>query len=108
MTIDASDNEWYWGSLKELFREHLDNVETFIQYYEQNLDFWTLRGLPRNVFLYDKFADTLVESANSVVQRENITNARSTMRAIYIAAASHDDTIRKPSVLVDAQLFPPP
>jgi hypothetical protein len=100
--IDRKGNDAHWQNLLELCRENLSEAHSsFLNYYDlpSNRNFWSFKGLPRQIFVGSSFANSITESANNMVKQQGISMARSSLRVIYIASATFDSELTCPDVL---------
>jgi hypothetical protein len=99
--LDIKERDRCWEKLKDLCRDNFpEGLHTrFLQYYHEALNFWSLGGIPRSVFVYSSFSNSIVESANGVVQDKDILDANSTLRVIFIASSSFDEDVKPTNIL---------
>eukprot|EP01138_Halocafeteria_seosinensis_P016068 gb/GECG01016397.1/.p1 GENE.gb/GECG01016397.1/~~gb/GECG01016397.1/.p1 ORF type:complete len:540 (+),score=73.80 gb/GECG01016397.1/:1-1620(+) len=99
--IDSCSNDAAWEELQRLCEKNLPSttLKPFLKYYRQNRKYWSLKDSPRRVFLGRSFANSITESANFKVKHNGVCSAKSTLRVIYIACATFDDTIINPDVM---------
>jgi hypothetical protein len=84
--IDSKTNDHHWKALYCLCKENLSKEHwSFLDYYDRNRTYWSFKGIPRQVFIGNSFANSIAESANNMVKRQGICKARSTLRVIYIS-----------------------
>jgi hypothetical protein len=99
-SIDILQSKKYWEELETLCEANLSEKHSeFIAYYRDSRSFWTLEGIPKNMYVGDSFANSITESANDMVKEQDIVHASSTLRVIYIACATFDPSVISPDVM---------
>ena len=107
--IDPVRNDSSWNELKSLCAKNLSKSvnESFVGYYDRNRHYWSLRNAPRNAFIGRSFANSITESANSLVKHQGVCDAKSTLRVIYIAIATFDEEVINPDLMRDPPVVTP-
>ena len=107
--IDPVGNDKHWGELLAICRKNLPGAkhESFLSYYDKNRHFWSLKGIPRAAFSGESFANSITESANNMVKRQGICDAKSTLRVIYIASAKFDPSVVNPEAMHNPPVITP-
>jgi hypothetical protein len=100
VSLDLDERKKCWAELERLCVKNLGEAHRkFLDYYRKALCFWSLAGIPRSVFVYSSFSNSIVESANGIVQKKGILDANSTLRVIFIASKSFDKEVKTMNVM---------